>query len=242
MGMTRQQNGILLAGICLFVVGLVVGFGGAELISPAPAEADEAADREARPALPASAAREVASGNEELAAALVELNLTLASLRGVLERGPAALEPRDAGRTLVGQAPAPGTDELAASIQALAAALRDMPAGGSAPGTNGPLVIPGWVDRRTAFDTEALKRIYRDDAGDRGERAEAAAREWRTRHLFWSKQDVLNRYGKPDDVYHDDGFIEWCYMLPGNLEEEDIDFAFDEGLVVEVEYSYDWEE
>ena len=237
--MGQHGNAILLGGLG-FVLGALVGVGGSVVLS-SPSESDETTSR--RPAVPGTARQAPSDSAEdggELAAAVVELRMTLASLQGVLERA-AATSQTAPHRTPVGEGSGSAVDsrELAASIESLAAALRTMPGGGSS-GTSSSLVIPGWIDRRAAFDTSGLRELYRTD--DDGQRTEAATKAWRAEHLFWSRQDVLDRYGKPDDVYHDNGFVVWCYLVHGKNEVEDIDFSFDEGSVATVQYEFDWEE
>jgi hypothetical protein len=238
--MTQHGNAIPLAAAGL-ALGVAVGFGAAELLSPAargPAEParGSVAQIPARDMQDGSAPG--TSGADEIATALVDLRRTLAALQSVLERNAAAPAPAPDRRPVGGAEPAPDSRELAASIESLARALRAMPAGRSSDAGDA-LVIPGWVDREAAFDTAALRQLYRTD--EEGERAEAAARAWSAKHLFWTRQDVLDRYGKPDDVYRDDGFLVWRFHIAGDREWEDFDFRFDGGSVARVDYEYDWE-
>ena len=231
------ENRALLFGLLLLGVGLVVGYLGAGVLAaPAPTEARDQAQ-----VLDPTRTEGAAQGaNRELTIAIGELRQTMDLLRRHLERAPVAAPAGPAStRTPVG-GPAFDAEGLAASMGALAAAIRTLPTGGARGSSDAGLVAPGFVDRRTAFATDDLKRTIRADTD--GDATEAAVRGYRNDHLFWTKQEILDRYGKPDAVYPSDGFVTWCYEVHGSEDYEDIDFAFDEGVVVSVQYDYSWEE
>jgi len=241
MGIGRQDNRILLASSALFVVGLFVGFGAAALLPSKPASATERGERAIGVLSPPGAA----ARSDALARALTELGVTLNELRAVLERSSS--EPQPAPTLAPGRAPAvaakptPVTSDLAASMDALAAALRTLSQDGAGRGrTSRTLEAPAWVDRRVAFDTGTLRELCRTD--EDGERTELAVQAWRKKHLFWTMQEILDHYGKPDEVSPDNGFVDWFYFVRRGDVQENIWFAFDEGVVVGGDYNYDWEE
>jgi hypothetical protein len=49
-------------------------------------------------------------------------------------------------------------------------------------------------------------------------------------HLLWNQQQVLERYGKPDEIL---GGGQWLYRrtVPGSANEEEVTFVFHDGLV-----------
>ena len=237
----RPQGNRLLLGVILFGGGVFAGFGGAEVLS-APDPGDRSAPRDEVPRVSApTPTRERTADSDELAAALVDLRLTLESLRGALDSWAALPAAEESRRIPVSEADGRETDEgLAASIRALAAAVQTLPRGGGGSESEANLRVPAWIDRGVAFATDNLKASYRVE--DDGEAAEEALRAFRSAHMFWTKQEILDRYGKPDSIYREDDFVEWCYQLSSTNESEDVDFSFDGGVVVGVDYGYDWYE
>ena len=62
---------------------------------------------------------------------------------------------------------------------------------------------------------------------------------FRKRHLFWTTQQVLDAYGKPDEIEVGEQSSTWSYRLPvADDEEETYTFYLSDGLVFSVEYSY----
>ena len=238
-GVMIQNGNTLLFAAAALALGAALGFGASELLSSTPRAPAEPVRSAVSPVEVRAVEADGAVDAGELAAALVDLRMMLATLQGALERIAAAPAPAADRHPVGGDAAPAGSRELAASIEALARALRTLPSG-SSPAGGGGLVIPAWVDRKAAFDTAVVKQLYRTD--NSGERAEAAAQAWRGKHLFWSRQEVLDRYGKPDEIYRDDGFLVWCYQVYGENESEDFDFLFDGESVARVDYGYDWEE
>ena len=52
-------------------------------------------------------------------------------------------------------------------------------------------------------------------------------------HFFWSYQQVLDRYGMPDSIYHaSDGLLTWYYRTDDV--EHQLGFGFYEGFVIQV--------
>jgi hypothetical protein len=239
--MDERRKHALITGLAVFATGCIAGFGAAELLRGARASVAAREERVATPGSRLASDRDRAR-DDDLALAVTELRRTMESLRSVLERElPAAAPPPDSGRVPVGQAFAPAEGaELATSLSALAAAIRTLAGRSGSSGVEPTLTAPGWVDRRAAFATDELRELSR--APDREEAREAGVRAFRSQHLFWTKQQVLSRYGKPDSIYTDDGFVKWCYQTSTPSDYEDVDFSFDDGVVVGVDYSYDWNE
>ncbi len=237
--MDPRKTTPLLASLASFVVGALAGFGGAELLSrSSAADAQEGGNPLAR----SNPSRRDVGAEEDLTAAIRELRGTLDSLQGFLQLSASTPQPVVESK----RAPAGETQsmeeirDLGASIDAFAAALRGFEARSAAVKKTGGLVVPGWVDRAAAFGTDDLKRLHRAHRGEDG--TDMATQEWCSRHLFLTMQEILDRYGRPNSIYRDDGFLVWCYLreVPGEV--EDVDIYFHEGMVANVEYSYDWDD
>jgi hypothetical protein len=168
-----------------------------------------------------------------LASAIAELRAAAETLRAAAEQLRAAPRVPDAERADAAHAgEAPDWRALAASIDALAAAVRGMDTGGSA----APLIDPGPVDRRAAVDALDVEGMHqtRDD-----ELYRSTLAKLRSQHLFWTRQRVLDTYGAPDFIGVDEGVLVWQYLLP--LEgggEEELDLRLHDGRVIGLEYSY----
>jgi hypothetical protein len=227
----RAATSLLIAAVAL-VVGAA---GGAWL----------AAGREPARAVRGEAPAAVAAPAEgDLAAVLGELSRTLEALRTTLAERPIAAPapsasppgasaervPLDAG------APARYERELVAALNALAASLRGLqadPARSASPRAQ-HLIVPKWVDRRAAFASAGMRaaQVADDEVGwDR------AMEAWRDKHFFWTAQQVLDAYGKPDEIEAGEGQASWTYRLQlGEDAEEWYYFRFADGLVYAVEY------
>lgn len=63
----------------------------------------------------------------------------------------------------------------------------------------------------------------------------AAQTDFRERHLLWSYQDVLDAYGRPQEIAPG----HWTYQLPSPAGGTDVlGFSFSDGLVVDASYGY----
>jgi hypothetical protein len=97
-------------------------------------------------------------------------------------------------------APAPqsGPDvaELRTAVEALTAALLDMPV---AAADESYLVVPAFDSTRRS---KLEQQLNHDDAG------------LRDRHLFWTDQELLDAYGAPDFISVQDGVEQWTYSFP----------------------------
>jgi hypothetical protein len=181
----------------------------------------------------------------DLADALQELSRTLAELRRAIERGApslAAVPPDGVAREAVHAAsdePARESQDLAAALHELAAALRGLgtrPTAGGAAATTA-LVVPRWVDRKAAFAGTGMLRAAQSDDHDAVHAAERALDQ---RHMFWTQQQVLDAYGRPDHIEVDSGLVAWSYeVVHEDGASEEYYFYFHDGVVASVSYGYD---
>jgi hypothetical protein len=227
--MTASGRRTALAGGLGLAVGLGIGLGLGVLGGGG--RSATAAREPAGPAAPSS--------QPELASALRELAQAIASLRASFEqRELVAAQPLVVERTEVGEVPVAQSPDLAAAIASLASAVRALKS--AQPGASDepkPLVVPAWVDRGRAFAATGLHEaaLAADD-----ERRESATRAFRQRHLFWTPQQVVDVYGRPDDVDIDDLAIIWSYenkFDDGSAEQ--YGFYFHDGAVYSVDYDFD---
>jgi hypothetical protein len=186
-----------------------------------------------------------APGNE-LAPSLAEIARALQALRSTLEQQPPTL---DAARVEAPErepmTPAPGARddaELVAALQAIAASLRERDRGaqGNGGGAGPALVVPAWVNRSAAFADFGMRRAQQADDGLAWDRAMDA---FRKRHLFWTTQQVLDAYGKPDEIEVGEQYSTWTYRLAvveaGREDgQEEYVFHLSDGLVFSADYSY----
>jgi len=182
-----------------------------------------------------------APARDELAPVLAELARALVELRAVLATRPALPTPVSVAPAREVADPAARTShdpDLAAALQALAASLRGLGREtGAVPGASGSsgLVVPTFVDRARAFSGVGLREAVEADDELAWERAMDA---FRKKHLFWTTQQVLDAYGKPDEIEVGDQYSTWSYRLPVPPDGEDVYvFLLSDGLVFSAEYS-----
>jgi hypothetical protein len=175
----------------------------------------------------------------DLAPVLAELAGVLADLRATLAQRPAAPGSSEVPvREAVLAMPAPGDADLATALQALAASVRGLERGterASGANAHAGLVVPAFVNRERAFAGVGLREAQDADDELAWERAMDA---FRKRHLFWTTQQVLDAYGKPDEIEVGERTSTWSYRLPVEDDEETYTFYLSDGLVFSVEYSY----
>lgn len=191
-----------LALVALLLGGLAGGLLGSLLAQPAPAPAIAPASSGASAPLDPALARAI----QELAREVRLLGSSSAA---------AAPEP---GRTPVGGEPAESHDsgDLIAALDRLTRALQASQSRAS-PGGIGitPLILPAGGKR-----LDALATLARRDW-------EVNSRE----HRFWTYQQVLDRYGPPDEVTGDG---KWLYTLALAEGERSLTFVFVDGYVANV--------
>ncbi|MHC5210726.1 MAG: hypothetical protein ACYTG2_08410 [Planctomycetota bacterium] len=184
-----------------FVAGLLGGVLAATLIAPQAETAPQPAD----PAL----ARTLASLDDTVR----RLGAQVEQLGRELPRVPAPAEP------LAGTSPAaPDLAPLVASVEQLVRAVRAQagrPGGGWLPGLPVPLLsLPS-----TPPPPERLAAV-----------AESDTDLMRDRHLFWSYQQLLDTYGRPQYISIGEGNVTWQYEAPdGNT----IGFQIFDGMVMD---------
>lgn len=177
----------------------------------------------------------------ELAASLRTLERTLGQLAVAIEHARApGLAPENSAerRDAASGPPAPESKDLATALQVLAAALRKLDSGSKGDARRSPeLFVPVFVDRESAFGGMGMRQAARSE---NDEVFEAAQRTLGQKHLFWTMQQVLNAYGKPDSVEIEGPVISWTYRNSlGEEASEEYWFYFREGLVHKVEYGYE---
>lgn len=153
-----------------------------------------------------------AASDQELARAIAELAAEVRELRQVpsdaaaSERRP-AVEPD-------GTAPQEG-DRLVTALDRLSLAL-EQAQGRAAPGGIGitPLVLPALGSKSGALDA-----LF-------GRDWEEMSREYR----FWTFQQVLDRFGRPDLIEND----RWVYRLEGGDREATFTFHFSQGYLMNI--------
>jgi len=183
-----------------------------------------------------------ALGAQELGAALHELSQTLGALQDSLElqRNVGAL-PEPTRLPASGNDPQPASDPgLSRALVQLAKAIEGMPRGGASPihTTSNLLASAGHKNRFEAFRSKVLLES-RLAEGDHyiWERAHAAFLQ---KHMFWSYEDLLNAYGRPDEINTHDQGTEWYYRVRVHEGyEEEFYFNFHDGLLIGVNYDLD---
>jgi hypothetical protein len=96
--------------------------------------------------------------------------------------------------------------------------------------------VPVWVDRGAAFAAAGMRAAQAADDELAWDRAMDA---WREKHFFWTAQQVLDAYGKPDEIDVGDNQSSWTYRLRVDEDEEEhFSFHFADGLVYGAEYDY----
>ncbi len=199
--MDSRPATVVLALLALLFGGVAGGVLGVALLQPSPAEAP-------RTAAPAA----VAELDPALAKAIEELAREVRLLGGP---APTADAPE---RTPVGHEGAESFDpkELIAALDRLTQALKAAQ-GRASPGGIGitPLILPSGGKRLDALESlsgRGWQELSRD-------------------HRFWTYQQVLDRYGPPDEV---NGSGQWLYMLPLADGERSLTFTFVQGYVANV--------
>jgi len=243
---SRTQTALIAA------VALVVGFGAAQLFQERGPEAARSR-ASARSGAPEEASAQALADVRALTDTLASLQAALRSLTAALAASPpSSLAERRARPTPAeGAAPvleAPQREPMGAesaelariapALEAIAAALQglDGAAPGASPIRTRPLVSPGWVDRERVFAAAGLRAVAQSSID--GE-FDAAMDAFRQRHLLWTQQEVLTRYGKPDRIDFSSAQPQWLYLnrFPGGSEE--FYFSFHEGVLFDVEYGQD---
>ena len=183
----------------------------------------------------------------ELAPSLSELARALEALRSTLEQHPPSPDAARAAdperEPMTPASPARDDTDLVAALQALAASLRERDLGAPRKdgASSGPaLVVPAWVNREAAFAGFGMRQAQEADDDLAWDRAMDA---FRKRHLFWTTQQVLDAYGKPDEIEVGDQYSTWTYRLrvavPGEEDsQEEYEFQLSDGLVFSADYSY----
>lgn len=222
---------LALVGAVALVVGVALGAWFAGGPAPIPARSAPA------PAAPGS--NELAPALAELARALTDLRATLGVTLAPQPTPAHELVPVAATRESTTPVPsARDGAELAAALDRLAASLRALDLGAlrGTPGDPGRrLVVPTWVNRTTAFVGSGLRQAV--EAGD-DMAWERTMDAFRKKHLFWTTQQVLDAYGKPDEIEVGEQHSSWTYRLPiADGDEEVYEFSFSDGLVYSVDYS-----
>lgn len=216
-----------------FVLGSGVGFFAAVLLGE---ESPNAADMISEPAAIGQPTGEphASASDPELARALRQLGDVLASLEDTIATRPTyvtaapASDRSDAAPSLTSDA------VLLQSFQEISASLKNLSRPGSGKATpGGPtgLVPPAWVDRNSAFGYFDIHALLSDEEGDI---YDAAYDDFRKRHLFWSQQDVLTQYGKPDTIEAEGQVASWYYEDVRRIQgrgDIDVSFYFSDGLV-----------
>lgn len=194
-----------IAGAALFGAGAFVGAWGGAALGAEPRGARIAVE-------PRAGASNPSGDSGELAAAAAELRAGLASLeRALVELRTGAPPERE---VLRGAEPATGAEdppELAAALRELAAAIDALRvrSSGSSVAAHAPDRLDP-VERRSAFELDALQ-----SAGQRSrEELDELVADFRRRHLAWTSQEVLERFGQPDGIFGFDGGANWDYALP----------------------------
>ena len=224
-----------LALVVTFGLGAAVGFVTAQALS---------AEQPARPPATANDPRPVEGttvvrSDPELARAIRQLGEVLEGLEFAMATStPASV----ATGARTDAAPSAASQEaLLQSFREISSSLRSMNRGQPGAGTPtdaGGLVPPAWVDRETAFGFLDVAALLNDEEGS----YERADQTLRSQHMFWSQQDILTRYGKPDSIEAEGSVTTWYYedvrRIDG-LGKADVWFYFNDGLVFSGEFDVD---
>jgi hypothetical protein len=214
--MTNRDSSQLLIGLLLFAGGACAGVIGSAVFAPA---------RDAAP----GRARE---NPNEVSESMARLSAEVRALAERLERAPAASSP-----TLVREATASGAgvradDEILVMLRRLTAAQAATSAGSLH--NPGPLELPPPMtpQKRSAIKLQ-LKSL--------GDSRDAREAELTRSHQFMTFQQILDRYGRPDDMTSAAGSLVWTYVLSKGGDEEgdtQVWFTFVDGIVVEASFNY----
>ncbi len=236
--MTINKHTFILAALGLFTLGLCVGMLAAHLVFD---KVDDTPPVLSPIRAINSSPERGAADSGELAQALRDLRIVLASLEGTIANSNARPDraPSNPRTDVINTAMNESSTDLA--FQKIATALERLSVKSGGPSSNvspESLVSPAWVDRKTAFSFIDVERLLGDDEFY----YDIAVAELVKRHLFWSLQDVLTRFGKPDQIEVDGSVIYWSYYKAHEVEgvgHTDVRFYFSDGLVYSGDIDYE---
>jgi hypothetical protein len=216
--MMRRDFAHVSSGLLLFAGGACAGVIGSILIAPAPAR---------------DAAR--AANPNEISDALARLADEVSHLNERLARAPDATASAPAREAAAAGAGAPGAssrseEEMLVLLRRLSAALA-APSPGVSPGSVA-LAVP---ESPSPQERAALGARFKGLGASRDEREAEITRS----HVLLTYQQILDRYGRPDDVSAFQGGMTWTYKLSKDEDggETLVWFDFADGIVVGGHYN-----
>lgn len=96
------------------------------------------------------------------------------------------------------------------------------------------------LERRTASSsrgsmTTAPTTYSRKALANMGDIEYEALKAFTHEHLLLGYQQILDQYGKPDQVYHREGQVTWYYEIVGPTDTRSWEFRFADGMLISID-------